>query len=107
MSRHWRVPVTWAPSSRVYLMRGCWRGSRNMIGTRIWLWVCLFSCCLPACDGHRPELRRLPERRVFIALERDFADFRSWGSLPLATLPARGNTHAEGQHRVFINALPP
>jgi len=52
-------------------------------------------------------VRRLPERRVFIALERDFADFRSWGSLPLTALPARGNTHAEGQHRVFINALPP
>jgi hypothetical protein len=94
-------------SARTPCARGSRRGSPDMNGTRAWLWVCLFSRCLPACDGHRPQVRRLPERRVFIALERDFADSRSWGSLALTTLPARGNTHAEGQHRVFINALPP
>lgn len=37
----------------------------------------------------------------------DFQDFRAWGYLSLGQRPAQGDTHVEGELRVFINALPP
>jgi hypothetical protein len=51
-------------------------------------------------------VQALPERTQFVALTRDFQDFRDWGYLSLGQRAAQGDTHAEGELRVFINALP-
>lgn len=60
-----------------------------------------------ACDEPRPAVRVLPSRDHFVALARDFQDFRAWGSLDLGERPAQGETHDEGRLRAFVNALPP
>ena len=78
------------------LVRSGWRGG---------LVPCLFAL---ACHGTRDITRRaLPERDVFIAMERDFQEFRSWGSLALPEAEAQGLTHRAGPGRVYANALPP
>jgi hypothetical protein len=71
--------------------------------------VSLFALLALGCnsDGDTLQHRRLPERAVFVAMERDFQDFRGWGSALLPEAPAIGVTHRPGPRRVFINALPP
>ena len=62
---------------------------------------------LTSCDTPKPVVRELPPREHYVALARDFQDFRSWGSLDLGERPAQGETHDEGSLRAFVNALPP
>lgn len=64
------------------------------------------SCCVVACAERPPQRRDLPERAVFIALERDFEGFEHWGSVRIAEAKAAGETHPAGEHRVYVNALP-
>jgi hypothetical protein len=69
--------------------------------------ACLGALAL-ACGGPTPlERKALPERSVFIAMERDFQSFRSWGSALLPSAPAVSVTHPAGPRRVYINAFPP
>lgn len=61
-----------------------------------------------ACDeGPALERKALPERPVFVAMERDFQSFRRWGSALLPQAPAIGVTHRPGPRRVYVNAFPP
>lgn len=64
-------------------------------------------CFSLACDAAQPRVQTLPERTHFVAMARDFQDFRSWGSLSPDERPEQGDTHAHGERRVFVNALPP
>jgi hypothetical protein len=59
-----------------------------------------------ACDGD-VQVRARPARPAFIALERDFGDFRAWGSFVVEDVKQQGSTHAGGHDRLFVNALPP
>lgn len=78
---------------------------------RAWVVGCLFAwlACARAEPGSTAtlEVRALPAREVFIAMERDFQGFRSWGSVALPPLPAQGETHPEGTRTLYVNALPP
>lgn len=60
-----------------------------------------------ACDATEPRVQALPERTQFVAMTSDFQNFRSWGYLSLGQRPAQGDTHTQGELRVFVNALPP
>jgi hypothetical protein len=77
---------------------------------RLWLLRALLlvsgtlSVC--ACSKPAPKRHALEERDVFIALERDFQNFRSWGSIELDAREA-GETHPAGPQRTYVNALPP
>jgi hypothetical protein len=67
-----------------------------------------FGCQGPEPTQPLPIQRKvLPEREVFVAMERDFQGFRSWGSALLNVDEAQGVTHQQGQRRVYINAFPP
>lgn len=60
-----------------------------------------------ACDATKPRVEALPARTQVVAMARDFQDFRAWGYLSLGQRPAQGDTHVQGELRVFVNALPP
>lgn len=71
------------------------------------------ACCwflfIPAtlgCGDRPPERFALPARTAFIALERDFQNFRDWGSVRLNGTQAEGMTHPSGERRAYVNALP-
>jgi hypothetical protein len=58
------------------------------------------------CQPERPKVDVLPERVTFIALARDFADFRQFGQLDLGERPGQGETHKGGKFIAFVNSLP-
>jgi hypothetical protein len=60
-----------------------------------------------ACrSDHHPERRDLPARPLYIAMERDFQNFRAWGSASVPDSPGEGQTHPKGARHVYVNALP-
>ena len=69
---------------------------------RLWLLRALLLFCgaigLTACSKSSPERRQLESRPLFIALERDFQDFRSWGSVELKA-PEASEAHPAGPQR--------
>lgn len=69
----------------------------------------LFACEQKPEAPAPPPIARvaLPAREVFVAMERDFQDFRRWGSEVLSAQEPQGITHPQGERRVYVNALPP
>src|SRR5690606_27673175 len=74
---------------------------------RLATYVVAFLSLVLGCDEPRPRVQALAERTVFVAMARDFRDFRSWGYVSLGQRPSQGATHTTGELRVFVNALPP
>lgn len=67
----------------------------------------LLAACDPPREGTPPgQLPDAGETGVYIALQRDFADFRAWPSFTLED-PVVPAAHAPGPGRIFINAMPP
>jgi hypothetical protein len=56
-----------------------------------------------------PPIARLelPLKEVFVAMERDFQPFRSWGSTLITPVEAQGETHLIAPRRIYVNAFPP
>lgn len=67
---------------------------------------CLLGLVLSAtgCLDHEPYAGN--EAEQFIALQRDFAEFRSWESYDLGDAAIEPNGHPSGPRRVYINRLP-
>lgn len=69
--------------------------------------VLLIAAALVSCD--RPPVRKplVAGDGPFIALEREFKDFRAWERFQLTDRPAQGLTHTGGKRRIFLSARPP
>jgi hypothetical protein len=61
---------------------------------------------LATCSQASSEPAPLP-LRSFIALERDFQNFRSWMPIDLPDRAPQGITHVAGKRREYVNRKPP
>lgn len=67
---------------------------------------CALTLGLLSCQPDRPKVDALAERASFIALARDFGQFRDFGQLSLGERPGQGETHRGGKFVAFVNSIP-
>jgi Cytochrome P460 len=72
--------------------------------------LAILSLLLLVADCSRRRSQPMPvafnSQGPFIALERDFQDFRSWEAIDLPDKSPQGITHVAGKRREFINQRP-